>query len=141
MRTAMLVVHIPALVMWVGGLMIVTLVLAHHTLQKSAEAQRALSEIEKKILKGMVHPGAALAVISGVMLIMQAPAFYMQGGWMHAKLLLVVILIALDLRVHFRAKAYHAGTIQMQRGEAIGLHVGTALVFLGIVVMVIAKPF
>ncbi|OFV95869.1 MAG: hypothetical protein A3F68_01005 [Acidobacteria bacterium RIFCSPLOWO2_12_FULL_54_10] len=137
----MLVVHIPALVMWVGGLLVVTLALASHTLQKSADAQRVLAELEKKILKSMVHPGAALAVISGLLLIMQAPGIYMSLGWMHAKLLLVVLLIVLDLRVHFRAKAYHAGKIQMQRGEAIGLHAGTALVFIGIVVMVFARPF
>ena len=137
----LLVLHLPAMVLWVGSLLVVTLILATHSRQTGAEARRALAEAEGKILKSMAHPGAALAVITGVLLILQNPGYYMSGGWFHIKLLLVLFMIGLDLRIYFRAKALRAGKIQMQRGECIALHSGVALVFLGILVMVLVKPF
>ncbi|MBI4459974.1 MAG: CopD family protein [Acidobacteria bacterium] len=141
MTAWLLVFHLLAMVLWVGGLLAATLILTTHSRPKGAEAHRALSESEAKILKGMAHPGAALAVITGVLLILQNPGYYLSAGWLHTKLLAVLLLIALDLRIHFRAKAFRAGKIQMRTGECIALHSGSALLFLAILILVLVKPF
>ena len=140
MQTLLLVLHLPAMVLWVGSLLVVTLVLATHCLEAGVEARKALTRLENKIFKGIVHPGAALMVITGVLLVLTEPAFYLRAHWLHAKMLLVVFMVVLDLRIYFRAKAFQSGRIEMQRSECIGLQAGVAAVFLGILILVLLKP-
>ncbi len=135
-----LVFHILGLVFWLGSLLVVTRVLAIHTEETAPEARAALGRLESKLLKGFTHPGAAIMVITGFILVAQDPN-YLREHWMHDKLLLVVILVVLDLRVTFRAKAFQEGTIELTRGECMGLHGAVALVFLAIVILVLVKPF
>src|ERR1017187_10167505 len=95
-----LVFHISGLVFWLGSLLVVTHVLAMHTQETSPEARAALGRLESKLLKGLAHPGAAIMVITGFILVSHDPKL-LQQHWLHAKLLLVVILVALDLRLTF----------------------------------------
>lgn len=135
-----LVFHLIGLVFWVGSLLIVTHVLALHTEESSAESHATLARLETKLLKGLAHPGAALMVITGLILVTRNPE-YLREFWLRAKLLLVVILIVLDLRVYFRARAFQAGKIALRRGECLALHGGIALVFSVILILVLVKPF
>ena len=66
---------------------------------------------------------------------------YLREHWLHAKLLLVVILVALDLRLTFRARAFQEGKIELSRRECMILHGAISLVFLAILILVLIKPF
>ena len=135
-----LVFHIIGLVFWVGSLLVVTHILAVHTEETSSETRATLSRLEARLLKGLAHPGAALMVITGSLLVAQHPS-YLRQHWLQAKLLLVMLLVALDLRVSFRTKAFHAGTIELGRGECKALHGAISLVFFAILILVLIKPF
>jgi uncharacterized membrane protein len=135
-----LVFHLIGLVFWVGSLLVVTHVMALHTQETSDEAREALGRLEMRLMKGMTHPGAALMVISGSLLLAEDP-YFLRTNWLHFKLLLVLVMIALDLRVYFRARAFRAGKIELQRGECMMLHGAIALVFTGILILVLTKPF
>jgi len=135
-----LVVHVVGFVFWMGGLLVATQVLASHTEASSEEVRQAFQRLEAKLFKGVAHPGAALTVIGGVAVLILQPD-YLRQGWLHAKLSLVAILIGLDLMAYFRARSFHAGNIQLSRRECKLLHGGMALVFLGIVILVMIKPF
>lgn len=135
-----LVFHILGFVFWVGGLLVTTTVLALHTSQENLESRLPLEHLEVKLLKGMAHPGAAITVLAGITMVYIQPS-YLHERWLHAKLFLVAILIALDLIVYMRAKAFHKGEIKLQRRECMILHGAISLVFLGIVIMVLIKPF
>src|SRR5208283_2934074 len=93
-----LVFHIIGLVFWLGSLLVVTQILAIHTGETSSETRATLGRLESKLLRGLAHPGAAIMVITGSVLLSLNPS-YLREHWLHAKLLLVVVLIALDLRL------------------------------------------
>lgn len=135
-----LVFHIIGLVFWLGSLLVVTQILAVHTETASAETRATLSRIESKLMKGLAHPGAAIMVITGIILVSQDPN-YLRQAWLHIKLLMVVVLIVLDLRLTFRARLFQQGKIEMTRRECMILHGGISLVFLIILIMVLVKPF
>lgn len=135
-----LVFHITGLVFWVGSLLGVTHVLAVHTEETSPEARAALGRLEMKLLKGLAHPGAAIMFITGIALLAQDP-FALRANWLHFKLILVVVMIALDLRIYSRAKAFNVGSIELRRGECMALHGMIALVLVGILILVLLKPF
>lgn len=135
-----LVFHIVGFVFWIGGLLVTTTVLALHTQQDLPQTQMPLEHLEVKLLKGMAHPGAAITVLAGLTVIWIQPS-NLHERWLHAKLFLVVVLIALDLFVYMRAKAFHKGEIKLERRECMILHGAISLVFLGIVILVLIKPF
>ncbi len=132
-----LVVHILALVFWIGGLLIATTLLAQHTQETSPEVRQALGRLETKILRAMANPGALLSVLTGVLLISTNPSYYLRAGWLHAKLVLVVVLIGLHWVVYSRTKAFVAGRIELQRRDCLTLHGAIALIFLGILILVL----
>jgi putative membrane protein len=135
-----LVFHIIGFVLWTGGLLCATQVMASRTRQKFPDVSAALGLLELKLFKGVAHPGAALTIVAGIIALVLQPN-QLHQGWMHAKLSLVVILIVLDLIAYMRGRASDAGRIILQRRECMALHGGIALVFIGIVILVMVKPF
>jgi putative membrane protein len=135
-----LVFHLIGLVFWLGSLLVVTRILAIHTEEKSPEAHLALERLETKLLRGLAHPGAALMVITGFLLVSQDP-HVLGEHWLHAKLLFVVILVVLDLRVTVRARAFQQGKTELSRRECMVLHGAISLVFFAILILVLVKPF
>jgi putative membrane protein len=136
-----LVFHILGIVFWLGSLLVVTHLLAYDADSDSVEVHELLNRAEGKLFKGIAHPGAIITVISGAILISTNPQYYVHAAWLHVKLFLVVILIALDAITYIRAKAFHAGKIRLRRRECMMLHGSIALVFIGILIMVLIKPF
>ena len=104
----MLVVHLIGLVFWLGSLLAVTHVLAVHTGETSEEARAALGQLETKLLKGLAHPGAAIMVVSGIILLVLLP-FALRELWMYVKIVLVLVLIALDFARDFPGKGVSGG--------------------------------
>jgi protoporphyrinogen IX oxidase len=136
-----LVFHILGIVFWLGSLLVVTHLLAYDAESESVEVHEVLNRLEGKLFKGIAHPGAIITILSGAILISTNPQYYMHAAWLHVKLFLVIILIALDVITFIRAKAFHAGKITLQRKECMMLHGGIALVFIGILIMVLVRPF
>ena len=135
-----LVFHIVGFVFWMGGLLTVTQVLAAETREQSPEGRLALKKLEIKLMKGIAHPGAAITIIAGIIIIALVPG-YLYQAWLHAKLTLVAILIGLDFVVYWRAKEFHAGRIELKRKECMILHSAISLDFLAILILVMIKPF
>jgi putative membrane protein len=135
-----LVFHIIGLVFWLGSLLVVTQILAIHTEETFTETRATLGRLESKLLRGLAHPGAAIMVITGLVLLFHDP-IYLREHWLHAKLLLVVVMIALDLRLTFRARELREGKIELSRRECMVLHGAISLVFLVILILVMIKPF
>ena len=136
-----LVFHILGIVFWLGSLLVVTHLLASDAESESTEVHEVLNRVEGKLFRGIAHPGAIITVISGAILISTNPQYYLHAPWLHVKLFLVVILIVLDAITYIRAKAFHAGKIVLRRKECMMLHGIIALVFIGILIMVLIRPF
>ena len=135
-----LVFHLVGLVFWLGSLLVVTQVLAIHSEESSSAVRATLGRLEMRLLSGLAHPGAALMVITGILLIGENLQ-YLHEHWLHAKLLLVALVGVLDLRVYSRTTAFLAGRVELRRRECMVWHGAISLLFFGILVLVMLKPF
>jgi len=135
-----LVFHVIGLVFWMGGLLMATRALAAQADETSPEARQALARYAMKVLKGFVHPGAAITVIAGAVVLWLQPD-YLHQAWLHAKLFLVVLLLGMNVKVHWRVKAVAEGRAEVRRRDAMMLHGIASLIFLLIVILVMIKPF
>ena len=135
-----LVVHVIGFVFWMAGLLVVTQIMAAHAEERSPEAGSALRKLEMKLLNGMAHPGALIAIGAGSVLIVMHPD-YLRQSWLHAKLSLVVILIGMNVFLHMRARELGDGRSKARPGQFRMLHGVTSALFLIIVILVMVKPF
>jgi uncharacterized membrane protein len=132
-----LVFHVVGFVMWIGGLMIATQVLMQHAEAATEDARRALGTLANKVMSSMALPGALLALVSGAILVVINPAYYLHARWLQLKLVCVLILIVLHLVGASRARDVLAGRATATRGEWLRLHIFISLVFLSILIFVL----
>jgi protoporphyrinogen IX oxidase len=129
-----LVVHIFGIVLWIGGLVMTTVLLAQHARETSPQALAALTRLEKKSMRAMADPGALLAILAGILLIHSNPSYYMRAPWLHIKLTIVIILIVLHAVIGIRMKSLQKGTRPMTSGNAWLLFGAVLLVFICILI-------
>lgn len=98
--------------------------------------------MERKLYRGIMGPAMIATLIFGIWLLSLNPsAYFGQGGWMHAKLILAVILIGYHHMCGAQVKRF-------ARGENTRSHVFyrwfnevPVLVLLAIVILVVVRPF
>jgi putative membrane protein len=129
-----LVVHVFGIVLWVGGLLMTTVLLSQHARETAPEALAALTRLEKKSMRAMADPGALLAILAGITMIVSNPSYYAHALWLHYKLSLVAVLIILHAFIGVEMKSRQKGSRTMTPGRAWLLFGGVLLVFIAILV-------
>jgi len=84
--------------------------------------------------------GAAVAIIFGLFELIARPGL-LQAGWMHVKILLVLVLLAIHVRLFMRINAAENDPGAATRREFSILHGIVSLILLAILYLVIARPF
>ena len=85
--------HIIFVVTWFAGLFYLPRLFVYHTLASDAISIERFKIMERKLFYGIMTPSAVIAVILGLTLFI-GYGIGLRSGWMHAKLTLVLILIA-----------------------------------------------
>jgi putative membrane protein len=130
--------HIVFMVTWFAGLFYLPRLFIYHAAATDALSIERFQTMEKRLF-GIMTIGATLTAVFGVSLLIVTPGF-LQAGWLHAKLALVLLLIA-----------YHAWCYRLMRDLRAGRKRSStwyrvfnelpALLLIAIVVLVVVKPF
>ena len=133
--------HIVFMVTWFAGLFYLPRLFVYHAM--AAPDDRVGIErfivMERKLYFGIMTPGAVLTIVFGSWLWL---GYGITGGWLHAKLSLVVLLVALHIYLgklmgDFRAgRNRHGHVFYRWLNEIPALPILVAIVFL-----VVMKPF
>lgn len=130
--------HIFAFLTWVGSLIGLSFILKQHS--KAAEASRAdFIALEKGTAMAM-DIGALIALILGSILLIEIKPSLLkgQGGFMHAKLSLVVVLLGLHGFQRMRVGKYKRGEVTPEPGWVIP---AIELSVIAIIVFIVVRPF
>jgi len=86
--------HIIFMVTWFAGLFYLPRLFVYHTMAgDDAEGIARFKIMERKLFWGIMTPGAIVTAVLGLWILVVNWSGYMQSGWMHAKLFLVLLLI------------------------------------------------
>jgi len=85
--------HIIFVVTWFAGLFYLPRLYVYHSMATDSISIERFKLMERKLFYGIMTPSAVIAVILGLSLFI-GYGIGMKAGWMHAKLTLVLILIA-----------------------------------------------
>ena len=132
--------HILSIIAWmVGMLYLPRLMVYHATVGAGTPQSETFKIMERRLLRGIVTPALLAVWVTGPWLAYEEGAF--QEHWLHGKLLLVVLLTGVHgvLAANVRRFASDANA-KSPRYFRILNEVPTVLL-IGIVVLVVVKPF
>jgi len=131
--------HVVFMVTWFAALFYLPRLFVYHALTDDAAGSARFKVMERKLYYGIMMPGAVLTLASGLALWL---IYAITGGWLHAKLALVAILVAFHLWLgklvaDFAAdRNTHGDKFYRWINEIPALPILVAVVFL-----VVMKPF
>jgi putative membrane protein len=90
--------HLIFMVTWFAGLFYLPRLYVYHAMSEDAASIERFKVMERKLFYGIMTPGAVLTLVFGMWMLMDyAWAAYGRMGWLHTKLLLVLLMLVYHL--------------------------------------------
>jgi len=130
--------HIVFMVTWFAGLFYLPRLFVYHALTTDAPGAARFQVMERKLYYGIMTPGAVLTIAFGTWLWL---GYGFGGGWLHAKVALVLVLIVYHLWCgrllsDFRADRNRHGHVFYRWFNEFPV-----VLLIAIVLLVVLKPF
>ena len=134
------VIHVIAVISWMAGMLYLPRLFVYHVdAEKGSVQSETFKVMERRLLRGIINPAMTVSWVFGLW--MAWKIFHFEGGWLHAKIGLVLILSGLH--------GYLAGAVRKfaeDKNEKPARHWRIVneiptLLMIGIVILVIVKPF
>ncbi len=134
--------HVMSFISWMAMLFYQPRLYVYHSENADNEGFVEVVKIQEyKLIKYIGTPAMWATIISGGAMLWLNPALFHSGGWLHAKILFVILLIAyhISLEVHRKRlidnPRYRPGKFYRFYNEV------PTLLMIGIVIFVVVKPF
>ncbi|MBP2306193.1 protoporphyrinogen oxidase HemJ [Azospirillum melinis] len=133
--------HVISIIAWMAGLLYLPRLFVYHCQAPAgSEASETFKVMERRLLRAIMNPAMIAAYVFGITMIVLTPE-WMKQGWLHAKLLFVLLLTASHMMMaRWRRDFAEDRNTRPQRFYRIANEVPT-LLMIGIVIFVIVKPF
>jgi putative membrane protein len=129
--------HVIAVIAWMAGMLYLPRLFVYHCEAEAGSKQSETFKImERRLLKAIINPAMGVTWLAGLYLAWAGHWF--SSGWLHGKLLLVVILSGVHGFLSRCVKDFAAD--RNVRFYRIINEVPTVLM-IGIVILVVVKPF
>lgn len=130
--------HIVFVVAWFAGLFYLPRLFVYHALTTDSAGIERFKIMERKLYYGIMTPSAVLAVVLGLWLWL---GYGISGAWLHAKLALVVLLIAYHgycgrLLADFKRDRNRHGHVYYRWFNEVPV-----LILIAVVILVVVKPW
>ena len=132
--------HVMAIIAWMAGMLYLPRLFVYHCdAAPGSELSETLKVMERRLLRAIINPAMGFAWILGLWLAWRGG--FLMAGWFHAKLALVIALSGLHgfLSASVRRFAADQNTVSARHWRL--LNEAPAVLMVGIVIMVIVKPF
>jgi putative membrane protein len=132
--------HVVAIIAWMAGLLYLPRLFVYHCAAETGSVQSETFKVmERRLLKAIMNPAMIATWVLGLALVWQGG--WLTSGWLHAKLALVLGLSAVHGMLAKQVKVFAADrNARPARYFRILNEVPTVLM-IGIVILVIVKPF
>lgn len=130
--------HVVSIITWMAGLFYLPRLYVYHAMaEPGSDKAETFKVMERRLLRGIMNPSIVVVFVTGFLLF---PA-WMTDGWMHVKLLLVILLAACHgVYARWRRDFASDRNTRSHTFYRVANEVPTVLL-LGIIVLVIVKPF
>jgi len=134
--------HVIAVISWMAGLLYLPRLFVYHcTARPGSDTSETFKVMEDKLSRLIMWPAMLVTVGVGVLMLATPGYLWAVGGWLWVKLLLVVGMLVMHHRmVRWRDAFARDENPHPQRFYRIANEIPT-LLMIGIVILVVVKPF
>lgn len=136
--------HVIFVVTWFAGLFYLPRLFIYHVEASEAVVRERLKIMQRRLLM-ITHVGGALAVIFGFALmgwwLVNQPSYLHSGMWFHLKLVLVAFLIGYHILLIRMVRQFATDSCTRSSRWLRIFNEIPALLLIGIVILVVVKPF
>lgn len=135
--------HIVAVIAWMAGMLYLPRLFVYHAQSKpGSESSEMLKLMERRLLRYIMNPAMIAAFALGLWLALITDAFTTPGnGWLHAKLGLALIMVALHAILSRHRKAFERDANTKSSRYFRLLNELPTVLIIGIVILAVVKPF
>ncbi|EFG9153079.1 protoporphyrinogen oxidase HemJ [Escherichia coli] len=133
-------IHVIAVISWMAGMLYLPRLFVYHCEAEIGSMQSETFKVmERRLMRGIINPAMAITWAFGLWLAWRGFAFH--GGWLHAKIALVVLMSGVHgyLSASLRRFANDANTRPARHWRIVN-EIPT-LLMVAIIILVIVKPF
>ncbi|WP_207455738.1 protoporphyrinogen oxidase HemJ [Azospirillum sp. SYSU D00513] len=133
--------HVMSIIAWMAGLLYLPRLFVYHCgVAPGSEASETFKVMERRLLRGIMNPAMIAAYLFGITMIAINPAL-MQEGWLHAKILFVLLLTGIHMMSARWRRDFEAGRNRHSQRYYRVMNEVPAVLMAGIVIFVIVRPF
>ncbi|MEJ1159711.1 protoporphyrinogen oxidase HemJ [Prosthecomicrobium sp. N25] len=132
--------HVIAIISWMAGMLYLPRLFVNHCgVAVGSPESQLLKGMERRLLRIIVNPAMTLAWVSGIWIAWNGA--WLKSGWFHGKLLLVLLLSGAHgyFSAAVRKFAEDRNTVSERHWRMINEI--PAVLMIGIVILVVVKPF
>ncbi len=133
--------HIIAMVCWFAGIFYLPRLFVYHAACDDGPGRERFKVMERKLYRGITTPSMVATVFFGLWLIGYNVQGYMSQGWLHAKLLLVVLLIGYHFYCGHLVKIFRDDRNTRSHVFYRWFNEMPVLVLVAVVILAVVKPF
>lgn len=133
--------HIIAVVCWFSALFYLPRLFVYHAMSDDEVSRERFKIMERKLYRGIANPSMIATIVLGIALFSLYADYFRSAGWFHVKIALVVLLViyhysCLYLMIQFRENRNTKSHVFYRWFNEVPV-----LILVGIVIMVVVKPF
>jgi putative membrane protein len=133
--------HVISVICWFAALFYLPRLFVYHAMAEDETGIERFKVMERKLYRGIATPSMVATLLFGGWLFALSPSYFLSAGWFHAKLALVFLLVLYHLACHvflirFRDDRNTRSHIYYRWFNEVPV-----IMLVGIVILVIVKPF
>ena len=132
--------HVIAVIAWMAGLLYLPRLFVYHSETEIGSKQSETFKVmERRLLKAIINPAMIVTWLAGLYL--ASAGHWFSAGWLHGKLLLVLILSGVHGFFARCVKDFATDRNARSKGFYRLINEVPTILMIGIVILVVVKPF
>lgn len=132
--------HIIFIITWFAGIFYLPRLFVYHASAEDQVSRERFKVMERKLYRGIMTPSMVLALLFGIWMLFLMPG-WLSSGWMHAKLMLVLGVIVYHFWSGRIMRQFRDDQNQRSHVWFRWFNEAPVLALIGIVILVVVKPF
>lgn len=134
-------IHLMSMVTWFAGIFYLPRLFVYHAMAEDQPSIERFKVMERKLYRGITTPSMVVTLVFGFWLIGTNAEFYLQQGWLHAKLVLIAILVGYHLACGRFVRLFRDD--QNTHGHVFyrWFNEMPVLLLVGIIILAVVRPF
>lgn len=133
--------HLMAMVTWFAGLFYLPRLFVYHSMSEDQVSVERFKVMERKLYRGITNPSMVATLVFGFWLLGLNLEFYLSQGWMHAKLVLLAILVAYHLYCGHLVRVFRDDANTRSHVFYRWFNEFPVLLLVGIIILAVVRPF